>query len=145
MRGKLYKTKGGKVLYDAGGITPDVLVPFDSTFFPANVAGIYNSQLLGDFVFMLFKDQRDQIKKYNSAETLLKEYNVSESDWQKLVLQAQKDSLPLQNANAKTKQQVELRMKALLARYVWRNNGYFQLLNSADSTYHKAVDMLKAK
>jgi carboxyl-terminal processing protease len=145
IHGKSYKTKGGKLLYDAGGITPDVLVPFDSTVYPARIAGIYNSQLLGDFVFTLFKDQRAQMKKYNSAESLLKEYTVSETDWQKLVVEAQKDSLQLQEANAKTKQQVELRMKALLARYVWRNNGYFQLLNSADSTYQKAVDIMKAK
>lgn len=143
MHAKTFVTKKGKKLYDAGGITPDIIVPFDSTSVPRAVAELYGHNILSDYVFTVFKQQRNELKKYNSALALTKEYTLPAASWTGLVDIAQKDSVQLTNINARAKQDIELRIKALLARYIWRNAGYFEVLNSNDSVYHKAIQLLQ--
>lgn len=140
---KAFLTKKGKKLYDAGGITPDVIVPFDSTIISGEVAQLYGHNTLNDYVFSIFKQQRNELKKYPSATDLGKQYNFSEAAWTGLVQTAKKDSVQLDNISIKAKQDIELKMKALLARYIWRNAGYVQVLNSTDSTYHRALQLLQ--
>jgi carboxyl-terminal processing protease len=143
MHDKTFVTKKGKKLYDAGGITPDIIVPFDSTTLSRTVADLYNHNLLSDYVFTVYKDQKAELKKFNSAVDLYAKYSLSPAAWAGLVQTAQKDSVQLTNIPAKTKQDIEVRIKALLARYIWRNIGYYQVLNSNDSMYFKALQYLQ--
>ncbi|MES2649911.1 MAG: S41 family peptidase [Bacteroidota bacterium] len=138
-----FVTKGGKKLYDAGGISPDIIIPFDSGTLPRAVAHLYGQNVLSDYVFNVFKEQRDVLRKYKSPAELGSEYNLPASTWQGLVGLAKQDSIQLGTISAKAKQDLELRMKALLARYIWRNVGYFEVLNNNDSIYRKALEVLK--
>ncbi len=142
---KTYTTRGGKKLYDAGGITPDVYVPFDSTILPAEVTELYSDNLLSGYVLTVFKQQRNELKKFTSASELEKNYKLPETAWTNLVAAAKKDSIQLEKVTGKAKERVEQRIKALLARYVFRGEGYYQVLNSQDSSYLKALILLKDK
>jgi carboxyl-terminal processing protease len=139
---KAFTTRGGKKLYDGGGITPDILLPFDSSTINTAIAQLYRQNVLSDYVFSIFKDQRSQLQKYPDAAGLLKEYKLPDSAWPGLVQAAHKDSVTLDAVTGKPKDDIELRIKALLARYIWRSNGYFQVMNMEDSIYRKALEVV---
>jgi carboxyl-terminal processing protease len=139
---KAYTTRGGKVLYDGGGITPDIIVPLDSATFSTAVSSLYRQNILSDYVFSIFKEQRSQIQQYPDAGGLFKAYKLPDSAWSGLVKAAHKDSVTLDGVTGKPKEDIELRIKALLARYIWRSTGYFQVMNNQDSIYKKALEVV---
>lgn len=142
LHAKAYFTKKGKKLYEAGGITPDIIVPFDSTTVPKVLAALYNQNILSDYVFTVYKQQQNQLKKFTSPTAISTQYSLPESVWNGLVAVAEADSVQLTGISPRTKADIELRMKALLARYQFRNSGYFQVLNNKDSIYHKALSYI---
>lgn len=140
---KVYLTKKGKKLFDGGGITPDIIIPYDSLTIPGSTTKLYNQNLLSDYVFEIYKQLRKDLKQYRSPNDLNAKFSLSPSTWNQLIERAKKDSVQLYKLSPKTKQDIELRIKALLARYIWRNNGYFQVLNSDDASYLQALQSLQ--
>ena len=140
---KAFTTKAGKKLFDSGGISPDIMVPLDSSLLPAAASKLYNSNLLNEYTFSIYKQQMPVLKKMPSAQDLNKTYKISEGDWNGLVIAAKKDSIDLGNVIGNPKEDILRRMKALLFRYVWRNEGYYQVLNTTDLVVLKALETLK--
>lgn len=140
---RTFTTKAGKKLYEAGGIMPDVIIPFDSTINTKAIMSLYNDNLLSDYTFHVFKQQQANIKQYKNANEMAVKYELPSSVWPGLEQAALKDSIQLNNINPKAKQEIEMRMKALLARYQWRNPGYFEVLNNNDTIYKKALEVLR--
>lgn len=143
LHAKAYATKAGKKLYEAGGIMPDIIVHFDSTIVTKALVQLYNNNLLNDYVFKVFKQQQPVIKQYKSAVEMASQYALPPDTWAGLQEAARQDSIQLVAIGSKTKQEVEMRMKALLARYQWRNTGYYEVLNSNDTVYKKALEVLR--
>jgi carboxyl-terminal processing protease len=63
--------------------------------------------------------------------------------WDELVRYAARDSINLSGISDREKEALRLRLKALLARYRWRNTGFYQVLNSADAVVQKAIETIK--
>jgi carboxyl-terminal processing protease len=143
LHAKVFKTRAGKKLYEAGGIMPDIIIPLDSTIITRAVLALYNNEVLNDYMFSVFKQQQPVIKKYKSAAEMVTSYSLPSTVWPGLEAYAKKDSIPLNNINGKAKQQLELRMKALLARYQWRSGGYYEVLNNNDTIFRKALEVLQ--
>ena len=53
--------------------------------------------------------------------------------WSGLVKYAANDTINLEGINDKNKVDLKLRLKALLARYKWRSQGFYQVLNVEDA------------
>jgi carboxyl-terminal processing protease len=143
LHAKIFKTKGGKKLYEAGGIIPDIIIPFDSTIIDRAVIQLYSNNLLNDYMFSVFKEQQPVLKKYRNAIEMAASYNLPSNTWPGLQEAAKLDSVNLDTITPKAKKDLEMRMKALLARYVWRNPGYYEVLNNNDTIYKKALEILR--
>ena len=63
--------------------------------------------------------------------------------WNELVSFAARDTINLGSVTEREKESLRLRLKALLARYRWRNTGFYQVLNAEDSMVNKAKQLLK--
>jgi carboxyl-terminal processing protease len=55
---------------------------------------------------------------------------------------AAKDSVVVTNLSEKDKQDLVSRIKSSLARQLWRNEGFYEMLNTSDNTVKKAVEFL---
>jgi carboxyl-terminal processing protease len=53
-----------------------------------------------------------------------------------------KDSFNFTKVSSKEKELLTLRLKALLARYKWRNSGFYQVLNNEDPVVKKALEAI---
>lgn len=53
------------------------------------------------------------------------------------------DSIDIKTFNEKEKDLIQQRLKALLARYRWRSNGFYQVLNNNDPAVKKALELVK--
>lgn len=130
-------------LYAGDGITPTVFVPVDtSSSLQTTYRMINNNSTFNRFVYDYYLHNRSEIDKYNSASEFINGFNKTEEMWNGLVVFAARDSINLSRANPKEKELLQHRLKALLARYRWRNTGFYQVLNNDDIAFRKAIDVL---
>jgi carboxyl-terminal processing protease len=139
---KVFVTRKGKKLYESGGITPDAWVPFDSTALPVELMSIYRLNIMPDLVFGLYRTQRENISRFNTPLSFDTAFVFTPAMWTIISQEAEKESLNLKDIKPKDRILIEERMKPLLARYKWRNNGFYELLNRKDSAVQKALTLL---
>lgn len=137
-----FTTAGGKTVYDGGGITPDVAV--SGTAIPASpqIAKLLEGNLLNETSFKLFKHNKDSIIQFKSARSYADSYSILPSDWKNLTDRAAADSIYVANIADSAKVFVTERLKALIARYLWRNEGYYQVLSANDAVIAKALQAI---
>lgn len=137
-----FKTKGGKVVYGGGGIVPDQFVPVDTSLFTRGVTRLYLDGRFSNFVYQYYiKNMGEWLKYRTPAEFAAKFQNVDDA-WKKLVEYAAKDSIYLQKVPEDDKLQIQNRIRAYLARFKWRTQGFYQVLGTNDDMIAKAKEVL---
>lgn len=142
-KGKAYKTPGGHLVYGGGGITPDIFVPYDTTSQPHVVIELFARGTLRNFVYNYYIAHRNQLEQYKTPEQLHQQLHIDEGEWNDLQTFAVKDSIDLKDVNVGGKTFVMQQMKNLLARQIWRAEGFYELSNADDPMIKKAVAVLK--
>ena len=74
----------------------------------------------------------------------LRAFKNDEAVWNDLVIYAKKDSINLSGVSDEDRGQVEIRVKALLARLLWRSQGYYFIMNQKDPVLKKAMELLES-
>lgn len=143
--GKQFKTPGGRTLYGSGGIMPDIFVGMDTTKASAEINKLFYNGTFNDFVFHYYVDNQKLLEPYSSPAAFAKEFEPGKAMWQQFVGWAQRDSVNLGKVPSTEKVRVENRMEAYLARFKWRDNGLYQILNLTDPVVQKALAFLKSK
>jgi carboxyl-terminal processing protease len=142
-KGEAFKTPNGHLVYGGGGIMPDIFVPYDTTSQPKAVVQLYMQNILTDFVYKYYVDHRTQLQQFKSPQDLYKQFHFNESDWQQFTHFAKQDSVDVSKLPDSSKNFVISQMQNLLARQMWRTEGYFELSNENDPMIKKALEVLK--
>jgi carboxyl-terminal processing protease len=137
--GKTFITGCSDTLYGGGGIMPDVFVPIDTTGSKQLANNVLGNSNLNSFVYNYYLQHKQAIEKYATATDYTQGFNNTGEMWSDLLKYAVKDSFNFNSVNGKEKELLELRLKALLARYKWRNSGFYQVLNNDDPVVKKAL------
>jgi carboxyl-terminal processing protease len=141
--GKSYKTPGGRMVYGGGGITPDVFVPYDTTRLDSTLYTMYYKSTMNNFVYRLYLQDQKRFTTYKTPEELATQFNPGEVEWQQLVSFAAKDSIRLNNVMAKDKTFLLKNIQLMMARQIWRTQGYYEVQNKTDKTVLRALEALK--
>ena len=141
--GKAFKTPGGRVVYGGGGITPDVFVPFDTTHMDPLMMKLYYKATISGFVYSYYVRNRAYFNGIQNPGELAGKFVPGEKEWASLVAYARKDSIALNTMDAKGKNEVLKRIQVMMARQIWRTEGYFEISNRNDETVKKALEGMK--
>lgn len=141
--GQTYLTKKGKKVYGGGGIMPDVFVPVDTNKLQTSVTKLYLEGTFNNFVYLYYSQHLPLFQQYNTPADFQNRFKNTGDAWQQLVKYAKKDSINLQNIPAADRIAIENRLKAYLARFRWRNQGFYELLNTNDKAIQQALRILK--
>ena len=140
--GKQYKTRGGKIVYSGGGIMPDIFVPIDTSSYEQKINKMLIDGYFNGFVYNYYLQHRKQVDQYTNATDYAQNFSSTNEMWNGLVNYAVKDSVNLTDVSGKEKESLQKRLKAYLARFRWRNAGFYQVLNSDDPVIKKALEVL---
>ncbi len=140
--GKEYKTPKGKIVYGGGGIMPDVFVPLDTSTFQPNISKLLIDGSLNKYVYHYYLQHKKEIQQYTSASDYNEHFKNENELWNQFVKYASKDSVNLKSISSKDKESLQKRLKAYLARFRWRNNGFYEVLNTDDTVVKKALEVL---
>jgi carboxyl-terminal processing protease len=142
-KGQVYKTMIEKrPVYGGGGIMPDVFVPIDTNNIQRNVTQLYLETTFNNFVYNYYIQNISQFNQYKSAVDFAQRFPGINDAWNQLERYALKDSIYLKNIPSKDQQGIKDRLKAYLARYKWRTEGFFEVINMNDDAVKKGLEVL---
>lgn len=134
-----FKTRAGRVVYGGGGITPDVFVAQDTTYFTPYLIDLFAKNIFRDFALKYALDNKAVLLKqgfpfflnsFDINEQILKNFN-SEAIKNKIVFSAKDFQL--------SKEFIKTHLKALISRNIWKNaekngltNEFYQVINQND-------------
>src|SRR5450631_3881078 len=142
--GSVFRTPAGRQVYGGGGITPDVFVALDTTQISRNVSALYISGTLNNFIYEYYIRHQAELKKFLSPANFYSGFKNDAALWNDLTSFAIKDSIDLRTIGTGDRNQVEIRVKAMLARLVWRSPGYYYVMNQTDPVLKKAMELLES-
>lgn len=142
-KSKAYKTKGGRTVYGGGGIVPDAFVPIDTSLLSRNVTRLYLDGRFNNFVYQYYMQQKPVLMQYKSPADFAARYSNLDPAWNQLVQYASKDSINLSKVPARDKEEIKEQMKAYLARFRWRSQGFYEVSTQYDDVVSKAREVLR--
>ncbi|HEV8283303.1 MAG TPA: S41 family peptidase [Chitinophagaceae bacterium] len=142
-KGQIYKTFIEKrPVYGGGGIMPDVFVPIDTNYIQHNVTKLYLETTFNNFVYNYYVANLSRFNQYRSATEFAQKFTGINDAWSQLVNYALRDTIYLKNIPPKDQEGIKESLKAYLARYKWRTEGFFEVLNMNDIAVKKALEVL---
>lgn len=143
--GPAFKTLGPqkRTVFGGGGITPDIFVGFDTSTLSKDITTLYIDGTLSRFVYTWYVQHIPSFQNFKSPAEFITGYHDEEHLWNGLVAFADKDTVNLRNIPAKDKTVLQHRIKALMARQIWRTEGYYEVSNAYDPVVEKALDVVK--
>ena len=133
--GKVYLTVCKDTVYGGGGIMPDLFVSIDTV--EQGMNSLSSSSYLASFVYHYYLQNRKQLDQYTSATDFAQRFDAS-GMWEGFFRKDQSPKIIMDWE----KKIILQRMKAILARYKWRDTGFYAVLNSNDAVIQKALEKI---
>jgi len=137
-KGKAFKTPKGHVVYDGGGIYPDVWVGLHAPYLDSNFQQLVQQNLINDFSFRWYLQHAKTFAAFESTKVFLKEYEKVDI-WTALNTYATPGQRILLAKLADQKKYIQKLILANLARVKWYKQGYYEVMNSLDPQFELMV------
>jgi carboxyl-terminal processing protease len=134
-----YRTKKGRTVYGGGGIMPDIFVPADTSDNSTYLSELFFSGALNQYSFDLADRHRTALKQYGNPLNFDNNYVITNAQLQALAAEAKTMGVPEDPKGLqRSAPQINLRIKAGIARNIWGDKGYYRVLLSGDRIYERA-------
>ena len=138
--GKKFTTNCKDTLYAGEGIMPTIFVPIDTSYAHQQTLRLLSDGKFNSYVYTYYLQHRQQADQFTSAAEFANRFDGT--GLLNIVLTTAPDSLKLKSISVKEKELLQQRLKASLARYKWRDSGFYQVLNNEDIVIRKAIEQL---
>lgn len=137
-----YYTEDGRIVYGGGGITPDIFVPLDG--YLDNPYFIKTSQYIMEFSYDYLNKNRERIGEYETVDDFIKKYRVGDKILDRFSEYVAKKGVKKNTDDfKKARSVIANRIKAHLARDLFKEEGFYRVWNEEDKTFAQAIEELK--
>ncbi|MCF8429404.1 MAG: S41 family peptidase [Bacteroidia bacterium] len=138
---KYYTKIKNRIVYSGGGISPDYKVTIDTSFNTRFLTHIAASGLLNKAAYQYVDANRNTLKNYKSVENFIAKFEVGNDLINQLIIMAENDKItkPTEADMVRSGAFIKQQLKALIARQIWRDGGYFKVNSMKDKTIQKAI------
>lgn len=139
--------KLARTVYGGGGIMPDYFVPVDTTLFTNYHRNLRNKGLIVQTNMKVMDSHRKEWSKtYKNFDDFDKKFEVSTATLNMLVKAANEAGIEYNEEEFRQSHPLlKLQLKALAARDLFGMSEYFQVINQANESIDKALELLDRK
>jgi carboxyl-terminal processing protease len=161
---KYYTLSSKRLVYGGGGIMPDVFIPYDTTSFPGFYQKIMKDGKLYEYILSYVDQNRSKLNAlYHDFDFFKNNFQITDEFLQSLVkfaiLENIQDKLSNEellaveiNKSFEIPNSIKVfnldnprlrnNLKALIARDLYGNEEYIEILNNTDDAFQKAVEVI---
>jgi carboxyl-terminal processing protease len=142
-----YYTPSKRTVYGGGGIMPDIFMPWDSTRVTDYFTDLIRKGVFNEFVLNYLDENRDKVlKKYPNIEVFKTKFEIDSEMMDAFVALAEERKVTDEkNEFEGSKNLIEFRLKASMARNLWDMSAFFEIITGIDDEFLKAVEILNDK
>lgn len=139
-----YTTPAGRIVYGGGGIMPDIFIPVER-----NPEYRYYNEILGkglvhQFAFQYTDKNRSDLRKFSGVNDFDKNFKITPGILTEFVNFAESREVPRDNNGlAFVKSELENLLKALIARNLYDEKGFYPIFLRTDPAFLKALEELE--
>jgi carboxyl-terminal processing protease len=141
-----YSTQLAKrTVYGGGGIMPDVFVSLDTTENSRYFSDIIRVGVQSEWALTYVNRQREALlAQYPTVSDFVTKYTIPAEEEQKVIDMAVAKEVPFDEKGYKTSRHaIMVRSKALVARDLYENEAFYEVINDLNSALKKAVEVLQ--
>ncbi len=140
-----FHTASGRTVYGGGGIMPDIFVPWDSARYDMFYSELIRKGAFNTFVNDFLNDNRKKLhRKYPDVQSYIAEFQITPDLFNTFLEDAKKAKVKMDTAALQhNKKFIALQMKALIARDLFDQNAYFQVMWPMDHAIRKALNVME--
>jgi carboxyl-terminal processing protease len=136
-----YETPNGKIVYGGGGIMPDVFVSLDTSGGSNYYSSLSSKGIISEFAYNYLDNNRESFKKYASFNDFNRDFSVTGKIINDFIAFAEEKGVKKDEKGFKTSSLIiSTQLKALIARQVWKNDGFYAVIHTLDQTLKKAIE-----
>ena len=136
-----YETRMGRTVYGGGGIMPDSFVPFDTSQNSVYMNKLFLNNIIGEYTLNYVENNRKKLEKMG-YEQFKNSFTVTDNMLQEMVALGKEQKLKFDEKGFKqSKELLRIHMKALIARSIWNNKGYYPIFNQTNEVFQKALEL----
>ncbi len=141
---KAFTIRNKRLVYGGGGISPDIFIPIDTTYYSDYYRDLIRTSTLTNFMLAYTdRNRKEFTRRYRNFETFNREYWIEGSVIEELKAAGEKNGVRFnQEQFDVSAPEIKSVMKALVARDLWDMNEYFKVVNENDDGIGKALDVL---
>ncbi|WP_064197529.1 MULTISPECIES: S41 family peptidase [Emticicia] len=141
-----FKTKGGRLVYGGGGVTPDIFVPRDTSHITKYLLELYGKNILREYALNYSNVNRKTLEK-QPFSAFLNSFVISDAMLEEVKKLANSSEIKFNAAEfGRSKEFIKLQIKANIARHIWQrnmknglNNEFYQIVYSQDPIVTTAI------
>ncbi len=138
-----FSTKSGRKVYGGGGIMPDIFVPSDTSLRSNFLLELNRKGQLYEFAFD-YSNQHREFLEAMGEEKFVKEFKIDRKLLDTLIEFAiNENTIYNEEDFQRSEEVIRIQLKALIARNIWRDNGFYKVYNSIDPNFEAALDELQ--
>lgn len=152
---KYYTLTKKRPIYGGGGIMPDIFVPLDTTKYTTYHRNLVAKGAFNKFVLNYLEKNRKALEtKYNlkneklkekSFESYLNGFEITDADIDELVALGEKEKVELNKEQLDASRSlIKKQLKANIATDLWGTNEYYQIMNTENDIYKKALEIISS-
>jgi carboxyl-terminal processing protease len=138
--GKIYTSNCNDTLYGSDGITPNVFVPLDTSIIQQEITKVLRESNVLSIPYVYYLEHRQEMAQYSSATDFAQRFDATKL-WDGYV-KYPGGSMAFEIITGELKTRIQQRLKAQLARFRWRNDGLYQVLNTQDPVIRRAMELV---
>lgn len=133
-----------RIVYGGGGIMPDVFIPIDTTRYTDYHRKIVATGLVNRYAMNYLDRHRSEMtEKYPKFNQYKKNFIVTDEMLQDLLNLAKEEKIEFNEAEYnRSKNLIQLQIKALIARDLYDMSEYFQIINDDIPSYTEALRLI---
>jgi len=141
---KAFTIRNKRLVYGGGGITPDIFIPIDTTYYSDYYRDLIRTTTLANFMLAYTDQNRKEFtRRYRNFEIFNREFSIENRVIDELKAAGEKNGVIFNQAQYDVSApEIKKVMKALVARDLWDINEYFMVVNEDDDAIRKALDVL---
>ncbi|MCI5058080.1 MAG: S41 family peptidase, partial [Flavobacteriales bacterium] len=141
----IYYTPNDREVYGGGGIIPDIFIPVDTSMNSKYFTDLRRKGLFNTFTLQFLDEQRDNITgQYKDMEFFKDQFEIDEALLDEFVGFAEDKGVEKNEEGLnRSKKMIKNLLKAMIARGIWKSDGYFYVVNDLNPMMVKAIEAIE--
>ncbi|MFK7757430.1 MAG: S41 family peptidase [Flavobacteriales bacterium] len=140
-----YYTSTKRVVYGGGGILPDLFVPLDTTGVSEYFSKLVRSGTVNTYVLNYIDANRPTLMdEYEDISKFKKKFDLDKTIMDGLIEAGEKEDIEFNEDDFQTSKNVlEIRLKALIARNLYGSNAFYEIINDLNEALQSGIKALE--